>query len=99
MNLEIVGFIAGTLTTISFVPQVVKALRTRSVDDLSIGMLLTFTLGVVMWLAYGVVLRDAPLLIFNSITLVLTSVLVWLKIGAWRRGRRAPATERDDGRR
>lgn len=84
---EIVGYVAGTLTTFSFVPQVAKAWRTRSVDDLSGGMLLAFTAGVVLWLAYGIAIRDAPVMVFNAITLVLTTVLLGLKVAALRKVR------------
>jgi len=71
---------AGTLTTIAFVPQVHKAWRSKRCDDLSWGMLLTFTLGVVLWLAYGVSLRAAPIIVANSVTLALLLAIVGLKL-------------------
>ncbi len=77
--ISILGFIAGTLTTLSFVPQVHKAWRTRRCEDLSYGMLLTFGLGVVSWLVYGLLLRAAPIIVANAVTLTLIVVLLIMK--------------------
>jgi MtN3 and saliva related transmembrane protein len=77
--ISILGFIAGALTTLSFVPQVHKAWRTRRCEDLSYGMLLTFGLGVVLWLAYGLLLRAAPIIVANAVTLTLIVVLLIMK--------------------
>jgi len=71
---------AGTLTTVSFVPQVHKAWRSRRCDDLSLGMLLTFGLGVVLWLIYGLWLHAAPIIVANAVTLALILVLVAFKL-------------------
>ncbi len=62
----LLGFAAGTLTTISFVPQVYKAWRSKRCHDLSWGMLITFSLGVTLWLAYGVFLWAAPIILANA---------------------------------
>jgi MtN3 and saliva related transmembrane protein len=75
----LLGFAAGTLTTLSFVPQVHKAWRSKRCDDLSLGMLLAFGLGVFLWLIYGLVLRDLPIILANGVTLALILVLLWLK--------------------
>ena len=75
-----VGFTAGFLTTLSFVPQVIKAYRTRSTDDLSLGMLITFSIGLILWVAYGVATRQTPVVITNVVTLFLVLVLLWVKI-------------------
>jgi len=61
------GFAAGTLTTIAFWPQLRRAWKTRSADDLSLGMLLTFTTGVVLWLLYGICLHALPTIVANAI--------------------------------
>jgi MtN3 and saliva related transmembrane protein len=79
------GFLAGLLTTSSFVPQVVKSWRTRSVDDLSLGMLLLYNAGVAMWLAYGWLLHAAPIIAANGVTLLLALTLLGLKVTAQRR--------------
>lgn len=73
------GFVAGTLTTLSFIPQVHKAWRTRRCDDLSLGMLLAFGSGVTLWLIYGLLLRAAPIIAANAVTLVLILVLLYMK--------------------
>ena len=77
--ITLLGFAAGTLTTLSFVPQVHKAWRSKRCDDLSLGMLLAFGLGVFLWLIYGLVLRDLPIILANAITLALILALLVLK--------------------
>ena len=77
--ITLLGFAAGTLTTLSFVPQVHKAWRSKRCDDLSLSMLLAFGAGVLLWLVYGVVLRKSPIIVANAVTLVLILVLLFLK--------------------
>jgi MtN3 and saliva related transmembrane protein len=74
------GFLAGALTTISFAPQVLKTWRTKRCDDISTVMLLTFGAGVVLWLAYGLVLQAAPIITANIVTLVLIGILFGMKL-------------------
>jgi len=74
------GYIAGFLTTASFLPQVARAWQTRSTKDLSYWMLGAFSGGVSLWIVYGVMLSEPPIVLFNAITLVLALTLVWLKI-------------------
>jgi MtN3 and saliva related transmembrane protein len=76
------GYAAGLMTTLAFVPQVVRTIRTRSAKDLSWGMLLIFILGVILWLAYGVVLDSWPIILCNSLTLGLNLVIVAVKFQA-----------------
>lgn len=85
---ELVGLLAGLMTTLSFVPQVVRTLRTRLAGDLSLGMLVIFNLGVVFWLAYGVLLGAAPIIATNAVTLCLAGFLLVWKL-AEHRGRPA----------
>ena len=73
------GFAAGILTTVSFVPQVLHAWRSKRCDDLSWGMLLTFSAGVLLWLAYGVMLWAAPIIVANAVTLALLLTIMVLK--------------------
>jgi MtN3 and saliva related transmembrane protein len=75
----LLGFMAGILTTISFVPQVLHAWRSKSCDDLSWGMLLTFSGGVVLWLVYGIRLRAMPIIVANAVTLALLLTIMALK--------------------
>jgi MtN3 and saliva related transmembrane protein len=77
---QIFGILGGALTTASFVPQVLRAWRTRSTADLSIAMLLLFIGGLLCWLAYGVLLREPPIIMANAATLVLALALLGLKI-------------------
>jgi MtN3 and saliva related transmembrane protein len=85
---SMIGLAAGILTTIAFVPQVWRAWRTASTGDLSLGMLLTFVAGLVLWVAYGVQLRETPIVISNAVTLALALMLLAMKV---RNDRRAAA--------
>jgi MtN3 and saliva related transmembrane protein len=77
---EGVGVIAGILTTVAFVPQAWKTLKTRSAGDFALPMLLLFCTGVAMWLAYGL-LRGAPgLIMANGATLFLALAILWVKL-------------------
>jgi MtN3 and saliva related transmembrane protein len=87
-GVDLLGYAAGTLTTLSFIPQVYKAWRTQSCDDLSLGMLLAFGAGVLLWLIYGLVLWAAPIIVANAVTLALILVLLAMKM-KYRQGRRS----------
>jgi MtN3 and saliva related transmembrane protein len=76
----IIGLLAGTLTTLSFVPQVIKAWRTRSLTDFSLPMLLTFTSGVSLWVVYGVMIGGVPVIVANVVTLALALALLAMKL-------------------
>ena len=80
MQPEIIGYTAATLTTLSFLPQVVKALRSRHTGDLSFAMLTVFAVGVALWGAYGLILGNWPIILANLVTLALVLTLVTLKI-------------------
>jgi MtN3 and saliva related transmembrane protein len=77
--LETLGYIAGTLTTIAFVPQVVQIYKSKSAKDVSLAMFLLFTLGVVMWLTYGLMTHSLPVVAANSVTLLLSLVILFFK--------------------
>jgi MtN3 and saliva related transmembrane protein len=76
----ILGITAGTLTTIAFIPQLAKALKSKSTGDLSWGMVLTFTIGVLLWLIYGIWIDSLPVILANAVTLLLQLGIVSLKI-------------------
>ena len=78
--ITIIGFAAGTLTTLSFVPQVVKTFRTKSCADLSYGMLLAFAAGITLWTIYGIALREPPIIVANAVTLALIFVILLMKV-------------------
>jgi MtN3 and saliva related transmembrane protein len=73
------GLVAGSLTTLAFVPQVVKIWRTRSADDISTIMFLLFSTGVLLWLLYGIALNAPPIIVANGVTLVLALLVLVLK--------------------
>lgn len=79
--LEAIGFVAGSLTTIAFLPQVLKIWRERSAAGLSVPTFLLFTLGVVLWLVYGLVANLFAVAFFNAITLALALMIL---AGVWR---------------
>ena len=77
---DLLGTIAGVLTTVAFVPQVWGVWKTRSTRDISLGMYLVFTTGVGFWLAYGLVLGAWPIIVANLVTLILTGTVLVLKL-------------------
>ena len=79
-GVTILGILAGTLTTISFAPQAIKAWRTRRTRDVSLGMFAILCAGTVLWITYGVLTRDLPISLANSVTFVLASSILLLKI-------------------
>ena len=76
----ILGLVAAGLTTVAFIPQVHKTWKTKSAKDLSLGMYLIFTSGVILWLIYGILKDDIPIIAANVVTLSLTLVLLYFKI-------------------
>ena len=77
---DLIGSLAACLTTLSFVPQAWLTFRTRDVSGVSLGMYSVFTVGVALWLAYGVLLRSWPMVIANAITLVLALMILAMKV-------------------
>ena len=77
---SIVGYVAGLLTVVSFLPQVLKAWRTKRVADLSLGMLVLLTMGGMLWLVYGAMTGDWPVIITNSAMVALISAILVAKV-------------------
>jgi MtN3 and saliva related transmembrane protein len=77
---DLLGFAAGSLTTVSFIPQVAKIWRTKSADDLSLGMFALFGTGVLLWLVYGIVTVAVPVIVANAVTLALSATVIVLKL-------------------
>jgi MtN3 and saliva related transmembrane protein len=88
------GFAAAALTTSSFVPQALLTLRTRDVSGISVSMYSAFTLGVALWLVYGIVLRSWPIVVANALTVALASTILLTKILVERRQRRSTDQKR-----
>lgn len=79
-NITLLGLTAGTLTTISFIPQLVKSLRTKSTQDLSLWMYLIFTTGIFLWFVYGLLRKDIPVIAANAVALVITTSILVIKL-------------------
>jgi MtN3 and saliva related transmembrane protein len=75
-----IGYAAASLTTASFVPQALLTLRTRDVSGISLGMYSAFTLGVALWLVYGLRLEQWPIVVANALTLGLAAVILYTKL-------------------
>jgi MtN3 and saliva related transmembrane protein len=79
-TITILGLLAGSLTTISFLPQVIKTWRTRSTKDISLEMFAIFCAGVILWIIYGLLIEDIPVIFTNVATLSLASQILWFKL-------------------
>ena len=77
---EIIGYLAATLTTVSFLPQAILTIKTKDTESLSLSMYSIFTLGVFFWLIYGLYLSDNAIIFANSITLILAASILSFKI-------------------
>jgi MtN3 and saliva related transmembrane protein len=78
--LTILGLVAGTLTTIAFLPQMFQTWKTKSAKDVSFVMLITFMTGLFLWLVYGIILGAVPIIMANGVTLFFNFIILWLKI-------------------
>lgn len=78
--IELIGYFAALCTTLSFVPQAVKTIKTRDTSGISLWMYLIFTVGVFLWLVYGFIIGNHPLLIANAVTFVLAVTILGFKI-------------------
>ena len=78
--MTILGLAAATITTISFLPQMFKTWRTKSAKDVSMVTLITFIIGVFLWLIYGIYLQALPIILANSVTLFFNLIILCLKI-------------------
>ena len=76
----VVGLAAGFLTTIAFIPQVIKIWKTKSAKDVSLPMFVAFTIGVALWLTYGILTGELPIIVWNSVTLVFAATILVMKI-------------------
>jgi MtN3 and saliva related transmembrane protein len=78
--ISIIGAVAGISTTGAFLPQVVRAWRTRSTHDISLGMFLLTVFGLVLWFIYGLVLHDWPLIVADAVSLIFAATILGLKL-------------------
>ena len=80
MNVDIFGYFAAILTTAAFLPQLIKTLKIKKADDVSLTTLLMFIIGVMSWIVYGYKISSTPILIANSITLILNLLILISKV-------------------
>ncbi|MGL4619844.1 SemiSWEET transporter [Chroococcidiopsis sp.] len=78
--ITILGLVAGSLTTIAFIPQLMKTWRSHSAQDVSFIMLVIFSTGVFLWLIYDIYLQALPIILANALTLIFNPIVVGLKI-------------------
>ena len=78
--IKYIGFLVTFCTTISFLPQAIKVYKTRSTKDISLYMFLIFTVGVLSWLIYGLIINDLPVILANAVTLILSFFILIYKI-------------------
>lgn len=80
MSLEWMGYAAATLTTLAFVPQALKTIRSRDTRGISLGMYVMFVAGILCWFGYGIALGSWPMIVANAITFVLAAIILVLKL-------------------
>lgn len=80
MNLEWTGYLAAAMTTLAFVPQAVKTIRTKDTRSISLGMYVVFTAGIAMWLVYGIALNSMPMILSNIVTFLLSATILAMKL-------------------
>lgn len=78
--IKLLGFAAATCTTVAYAPQFIKVWKTRSARDISLGMFLVTVLGLALWLIYGLLSGDAPLVAANAVTMLLASGILFMKL-------------------
>ena len=79
-TVDLVGYVAAACTTLSFLPQLLRVLKLRSARDISLGMFLVFSVGTVLWLAYGLLAHSWPVTAANAVTLALSLSILVLKL-------------------
>lgn len=79
-NMEWAGYLAAVMTTLAFVPQAVKTIRTKDTRSISLGMYVVFTAGIAMWLVYGIALDSMPMILSNIVTFLLSATILTMKL-------------------
>jgi MtN3 and saliva related transmembrane protein len=77
---DAVGLLAGLLTTIALIPQAMKIWKSRSAQDVSLKMFVAFSVGIALWLAYGILMRELPMILWNSVSLALAMAILAMKL-------------------
>ncbi len=79
-NMEWAGYLAAVMTTLAFVPQAVKTIRTKDTRSISLGMYVVFTIGIGFWLVYGIALDSMPMILSNIVTFLLSATILTMKL-------------------
>jgi MtN3 and saliva related transmembrane protein len=79
-NMEWAGYLAAVMTTLAFVPQAIKTIRTKDTRSISLGMYVVFTAGIAMWLVYGIALDSMPMILANVVTFLLSATILGMKL-------------------
>ena len=77
---ETIGFIAAFCTTVAFLPQLIHTLKTKHTEGISLGMYAIFVIGIILWLVYGILIDEMPVIVANMITLLFASIILGVKI-------------------
>ena len=80
MEMEWAGYLAAVMTTLAFVPQAVKTIRTKDTRSISLGMYVVFTIGIGFWLVYGIALDSMPMILSNIVTFLLSATILVMKL-------------------
>lgn len=94
--MEIIGWIAACLTTVSFLPQAAKTIKTKDVSGISLAMYVIFTSGVLFWTIYGISLGNLTIIVANLVTLVLSGTILYIKISDIRKKLKSVQTDDND---
>lgn len=76
----VIGLVAGLITTLGYVPQVIKGYRSGSMEDVSLYMPFVLMVGMSLWLVYGIVLGDIPIMLWNAVSVILNAVIILMKL-------------------
>lgn len=76
----IIGLIAASLTTFAYLPQSIKAIRTRHTKDISLSMVIMLEIGLITWLTYGLLISSIPIIAANTVSIGFMTIILYLKI-------------------
>jgi len=78
--IDILGYVAAFITTSSFVPQVIKTVKTKDTSGISILMYSLFFIGIILWLVYGILINSKPIIFANGLTAIFSAIILYYKI-------------------
>ena len=79
-SIDVIGYVAATCTTLSFLPQLFRVVKLKSARDISLGMFLIFSVGTALWLTYGLLSHSKPGTVANAVTFLLSVSILWMKL-------------------